>query len=325
MPKLGVAVVGLGRWGINLLRAIGEVEGAEVTAICDTDLEALARAGGGFKDPGGHLFTDFDVMLTKADLDAVVIATPANTHVDLTLRAVDRGKHVFVEKPAASGTGPLRYIEGLLGDDQTYMVGHTFLYNDLVLWMKDHIDSGGIGKTLYATGAWLNWGRVREDVDAFWNFFQHPLSILLYLFGFPPQDVFWTGMSTARTMNADAALVLMKFGTAVAQAALSWLCPVKTRQMMVVGDKGTIIFDDMEQELRLIQGDSTKRADFETFGAFQLLRNQGQVLIPSVEYREPLVNEMRHFVHCCLTGAPPRTDIDHALLVTEVMERATRI
>ena len=321
MPgRLGVGVVGLGRWGANLLRALGEVEGAMVTAICDADLMVLTKASGRFRSPDNHLFTSYGDMLDKADMDAVVIATPAKTHVDLTLQALDRSYHVFVEKPAAMKAESLHHIREFMGK-QTYMVGHTFLYNDLVTWAKAFIEDGGLGRLLYATGAWMNWGTVRSDVDAFWNFAQHPLSILMYWLGNAPQDVYRMGRAIFQPGIDDVSLVSMRFGSLVSQVALSWLSPQKVRQIMLVGRKATLIFDDVARELQIIQGDSTK-TEFTTFGQFMLLKRAGQVLIPRVSYREPLVNEMNHFVDCCLSGDEPRTGIEHAIAVTEAMEGA---
>jgi len=321
MSKLKLGVVGLGRWGRNLLRTARQV--ADVTAICDSDTKRMIASSGDFREPKGHLFTDFTEMLAKADIEAVIIATPARTHAALAVQALEAGKHVFVEKPMAMSTEEAGQIEEAIGD-RTFMVGHTFLYNDLVTWIKEYIDQDGIGRILYAVGAWLNWGTVRSDVDAFWNFAPHPLSILLYWLGTVPDNVYWIGHNHLQKKVADVALVNVGFGPVVAQLALSWLCPLKVRQMMVVGEKATVVFDDMAREVRIVEGDSTK-TEFTTFGQFQLIRRAGQTLIPRVDYHEPLLNEMEHFARCCRTGDKPRTDFKHGLYVTDMMERAVRI
>lgn len=318
--RLKVAVVGLGKWGSNLLRALQRVGKANVTAICDSRLKAIAAASSIFQAPDDHLFTSFDDMLEKADVDAVVIATPSNTHCRMAEKALRAGKHVFVEKPMVLGSHQVGALKPLIGD-QTFMVGHTFLYNDLVRWMKLYIDGGAIGKILYATGSWLNWGTVRTDVDAFWNFAPHPISILVHLFGFPPQDVYRTGTAHLQPGVDDVSLVLLKFGVSVVNLSLSWLSPVKIRQLFVVGEKASILFDDMAKELHVVDGDSTRRM-YSTYGDFQLIRKAGQTLIPRVEYREPLLNQMEHFVQCCLTGEKPLTGFGHGAEVVRIMEQA---
>jgi predicted dehydrogenase len=321
MSKLKIGVVGLGRWGRNLYRAARQV--ADVTAICDSDMRRMLAASGDFREPDNHLFTDYGEMLAEADIDAVVIATPPHTHAGMAIKALEADKYVFVEKPMAMNMKQAGLIEDAIGD-RIFMVGHTFLYNDLVTWIKAYIDEGGIGRIVYATGAWLNWGTMRTDVDAFWNFAPHPLSILLYWLETVPDNVRWIGHNYLQKSVADVALVNVDFGPIVAQLALSWLCPLKVRQLMLVGDKATIIFDDVAREVRIVEGDSTK-TEFTTFGQFQLIRKAGQTLIPRIDYHEPLVNEMQHFANCCYTGVTPRTDIKHGRYVTGMLERAVRM
>lgn len=319
--KLKIGIAGLGRWGRNLYRTAKQV--ADVTATCDSDMKTMLASSGDFREPDGHLFTSFDKMLAEADVDAVIIATPAHTHADLAIEALEAGKHVFVEKPMAMDTKQARFIEDAIGD-RIFMVGHTFLYNDLVTWIKEYIAQGNIGRIVYATGAWLNWGTVHSDVDAFWNFAPHPISILLYWLDSIPDNVTWIGHNHLQKNIADVALVNLDFGPVVVQLALSWLCPVKVRQLTVVGEKATVVFDDMAREVRIVEGDSTK-TEFTTFGQFQLIRRAGQTLIPRIDYHEPLLNEMEHFARCCQTGQTPRTDFKHGWYVTGVMERAVRM
>lgn len=317
-------MVGLGRWGNNLYRALGKVEEAEVVAVCDTNRDAVAKVQASNRDV--IAYSSLDSLLANPDVDAVVIATPPKTHEELALISLRTGRHVFVEKPAFLSSD-MAEIEaevnglGVAGRRLTFMVGHTYLYNDLVLWLKEYLDSGKMGRPLYALGSWLNWGTVRSDVNAFWNFAQHPLSILSYLLDCCPHDILIMDRARLQPGVADVSLVSARFGPVVTQFALSWLCPVKTRSMMLVGEKQTALLDDMSKELRITEGDSTVR-EYNSFGQFQLIRRAGATSIPLVEYKEPLVNEMEHFVRCCLSGEGPRTGLMHALEITKAMERA---
>jgi len=318
MPNLKIGIVGLGRWGKNLLRVLDGIEEAQVVSVCDaqwTEIDSFRY--------GTQAYPTIGDMLRADHAQAIVIATPASTHFKLAHQALEQGKHVFVEKPLAMST----YDAGILGafaEKQVLMVGHTFLYNDLVNWVKEYIDDGEIGRPLYAVGSWLNWGVIRDDVDAFWNFAQHPISILMHWLGCEPHDVHWMGRDKIKPGNADASLVLMKFGPVVAQVALSWLCPIKVRKIILVGEKATITLDDMAREIRIVEGDNTK-TKYSDFGQFQLIRRAGRTFIPLVEYREPLANEMQHFVDCCLTGQEPLTGFAHAMAVTKAMEGAVRL
>lgn len=321
---LQVGIVGYGKWGKNLGRALRQVWDARVGAICDPNPAVLADAR--LSDPNSRLFSDYGEFL-DTDIEAVVIASPAEYHQAQTCEALAGGKHVFVEKPMTLDVTGLVDIQAammLTSSTPVLMVGHTYLYNDYVAWMKSLIDDGAMGRILYCTGAWLNWGTVRSDVDAFWNFYQHPLSIIAYLLDVWPQDIYAMGGRFMQPGIDDVSLVQAKFGRVVTQVAMSWLCPVKVRQLMVVGDRSTLLFDDVAKELRVIDGDSSVR-EYNSFGQFQLIRAAGRTIIPSVRYNEPLVNEMKHFVHCCLTGEEPRTGFEHGRNATLVMSRVKKL
>src|SRR4051812_11794069 len=94
-----IAIAGVGYWGTNLLRTFARVPQARVTDLCDLDATRLAKLRD--EHPGIQLSDDFDALLRRDDIDAVIVATPPSRHHTMALKALRAGKHVWVEKPLA--------------------------------------------------------------------------------------------------------------------------------------------------------------------------------------------------------------------------------
>lgn len=183
-----VGHIGLGYWGPNLLRTMSAVHGAEVVAVADLDSERLVEAAQG----GRPIATtrDYRQLLQRADIDAIVIATPASLHGRLAREALEAGKHVLVEKPLALSAAEGEQLAELAeGRNLVLMVGHTFLYNAAVRRLKRYLDEGDLGEVFYINSQRLNLGRIRHDVNALWNFAPHDVSIIIYLLDQQPTEV----------------------------------------------------------------------------------------------------------------------------------------
>jgi predicted dehydrogenase len=275
-------------------------------------------------------------VLSDPDIDAVVIATPVQSHFALARRALEAGKHVLVEKPLARTSAECAELIGHANRaGRVLMVGHVFLYNTAVQRMKAYIDQGELGEVRYVYSQRLNLGQVRHDVNALWNFAPHDLSILQYWLGGTPDRVLARGYSYVQPGIEDVVFMTLDFpGGVGANVHISWLDPFKIRRMTVVGTEKMIVYDDVSAEARITIYDKgvsrTRRAGagepslggFETFGEFQLLLRAGDILIPKVDFGEPLANECRHFIDCIKTGATPLTDGASGLAVVRVLEAA---
>ena len=330
---INVALVGLGYWGPNLARNLAILDGARLHTMCDARPERLERLGRQY--PGTRLTSDFESVLADEAIDAVVLATPVVSHFELAKRALQAGKHLMVEKPLAQTSaqcGELIDLADRAG--LTLMVGHVFLYNAAVRRMKEYIDSGELGDVHYVYSQRLNLGQVRHDVNALWNFAPHDLSILMYWLGNDPERVIARGYSYVQPSIEDVVFMTLDFpGGVGANVHISWLDPFKTRQMTVVGSKKMIVYDDVSADARITIYDKgvarTPRArdasppgSYETFGDFQLLLRAGDVLIPKVDFVEPLKVECQHFVDCVRSGERPMTDGVSGLRVVRVLEAA---
>jgi predicted dehydrogenase len=327
-----VALVGLGYWGPNLARNLAILDDATLHTLCDAQADRLERVGRQYA--GARLTGDFDSVLADEAIDAIVLATPVATHFDLAKRALQAGKHVMVEKPLAKTSAECEELVDLAERaGLVLMVGHVFLYNAAVRRMKAYIDSGELGDVRYVYSQRLNLGQVRNDVNALWNFAPHDLSILSYWLGCQPERVIARGYSYVQPAIEDVVFMTLDFpGGVGANVHISWLDPFKIRQMTVVGSEKMIVYDDVSTDARITIYDKgvsrTPRQQegslgtFETFGEFQLLLRAGDVLIPKVDFVEPLRVELQHFVDCIRKGEQPLTDGVNGLRVVRVLEAA---
>ncbi len=330
---VNVALVGLGYWGPNLARNLAILDGATLHTMCDARLERLERLQRQY--PGTRATTDYESVLADDTIQAIVLATPVATHYDLARRALTAGKHVLVEKPLAKTTAECRDLVELAAQERrTLMVGHVFLYNAAVRRMKEYIDSGELGDVRYIYSQRLNLGQVRTDVNALWNFAPHDLSILMYWLDAVPERVIARGYSYVQPGIEDVVFMTLDFPNHVgANVHISWLDPFKIRRMTVVGSEKMIVYDDVSADARITIYDKgvarTRRPDaqvslgsYETFAEFQLLHRAGDILIPKIEFTEPLLLECQHFVDCIRSGERPLTDGESGLNIVNVLEAA---
>jgi len=328
---INVAVVGLGHWGPNLARNIAALPDACLHTLCDLDVERLAYVGRQY--PGSKRQRDPSAVLNDPDVEAAIIATPVRTHFELASAMLRAGKHVLVEKPLAQTSGQCRELIALSEErDLILMVGHVFLYNAAVRRVKEYIDSGELGQIYYIYAQRLNLGIIRQDVNALWNFAPHDLSILCYWLDAEPEQVLTWGHSYIQPGIEDVVFVLLDFpGDIGASVHISWLDPNKVRRMTIVGSRKMIVYDDVSADAKImvydkgVTNESLARpslGSYETFGEFQLRLRAGDVLIPKLEFVEPLKAECAHFVECIRTSQRPMTDGYEGLRVVRALEAA---
>jgi predicted dehydrogenase len=326
-----VAVIGLGYWGPNLARNLAATPGAVLHTLCDARGDTVARLAETYRNV--QVETDYRAVLADPAVDAVVIATPVAAHYKMAADALQAGKHVMVEKPLAQTSAQCQELIDLAAARRlVLMVGHVFLYNAAVRKVKDYIDSGELGQIYYVYSQRLNFGIIRQDVNALWNFAPHDLSILGYWLGGQPERVTAHGYSYVQPGIEDVVFMALEYpGNVAAHVHISWLDPNKVRRMTVVGSEKMVIYDDVNVNARLTVFDKgvTRQpvervtlGSFESFGDFQLLLRAGDMHMPMLDFVEPLQVECRHFIDCIQTGRRPLTDGENGLQVVEVLEAA---
>jgi predicted dehydrogenase len=326
-----VAVVGAGYWGPNLVRVFTQNADVAAVTVCDLDRKRLDRMKKAH--PSIEVSDNLDALLADATVDAVVVALPAALHYEAARKALLAGKHVLVEKPLASTAAEAEELCSLAErGKRVLMVGHTFLFNAAVKRVKEYIDGGTLGEVYYVYGQRLNLGIVRKDVDALWNLAPHDISILLHWLGDrTPEQVSYQGASYLQPGVDDVGFLAMKFpGGIMGHIHVSWLDPGKVRRMTVVGSAKMVVYDDVSADARVQlfdKGIDRKKMDtslgsFNDYAEFQLLQRAGDLLIPRVDFPEPLKEEAAHFVACCRGGVTPIADGANGLRVVRVLEAA---
>src|SRR3954454_14704792 len=239
-PRVGV--VGLGYWGPNLLRVLFDLEGPEVTWICDLDEDRLDRYNR--RHPGARPTTRFDDLLEDDDLDAIFIATPVFTHFDLAWRALQAGKHTFVEKPLAPSSEEADRLLELADDrDLALMCGHTFLYSPPVIAVGQMLAENALGDLYFISSSRVNLGLHQRDVSVIWDLAPHDFSILLSWLGDLPRSVRAVGRDSVVSGIPDVAFVTMSFDSGlIVNVELSWLAPSKLRRTVIVGSEKMVVY-----------------------------------------------------------------------------------
>ncbi|MBT4096293.1 MAG: Gfo/Idh/MocA family oxidoreductase [Gemmatimonadetes bacterium] len=329
---IGTAVVGVGYWGPNLVRNLASTEDCDLLMVCDRD--AARRESVGRQHPGVQLTDSVDDVLSDSRVDAVVVSTPADTHYELALRVLESGRSVFVEKPLARTS---KECERLIAEAEKrgvqLMVGHTFEFNAAVEYVENLIEARELGQVYYIYSQRLNLGVVRHDVNALWNLAPHDISIALRWLKRDPVRVAARGYTYLQAGVEDVVYVDLEFADGVAvHIHVSWLDPGKVRRMTVVGSRKMVVYDDASTEGKIQVFDKgidreqldDSLGEFDSFGKFQLTQRAGDVLIPKIDFVEPLKRECSHFVESVLSGKRPLTDGRNGLKVVRILEAATR-
>ncbi|HET7128974.1 MAG TPA: Gfo/Idh/MocA family oxidoreductase [Gaiellaceae bacterium] len=281
-----IGVVGLNYWGPNLVRNFDDL--AELTWLCDLDEAPLRTVAE--RHPHARTTTAFDDLLADDTLDAVVIATPVPTHHALAKRALEAGKHVFVEKPPAMRAVEMDELVRLSDDGGlVLMPGHLLLYHPAVVKLKQLVDTGELGDVLCVYGNRVNLGIVRSNENALWSLGVHDLSVILYLLDEDPDLATAQGSASIHAGVEDVVFCFLRFPSGkIAHMHLSWLDPHKMRKMTVVGSQKMVVFDDMEPERKVTVYEKHAGPGGEL--------HSGDIHVPKVATTEPLKLECRYFL-----------------------------
>jgi len=323
------AQFGCGYWGPNLLRNFSALPNCAVKYVADGSAERRAFVEANF--PKTKAVESVDEVLRDPEVNAVIIATPAGTHFSIAKAALEAGKHVFVEKPLATKASEVDQLACCAADKLVVMVGHTFIYNAAVRYVKRLIDAGELGEIRYIYSQRLNLGRIRSDVDALWNFAPHDISIIQYWLGDPePISVTRQGMAYMQDGIDDVVFLNLEYPSKViANIHVSWLDPQKVRKMIVVGSRKMVVYDDVaEDKIALYDKGIDKKAilgqnmDFDHPQPAVFNYRSGDILLPQVKFTEPLRAEAEHFSQCIRESQVPITGLSHARTVVSILERA---
>jgi len=321
-----VAVIGCGYWGPNLIRNISEVEGAQLAACCDINQKRLSLLAKRY--PSTRMLTDYKDVLKDNSIDAVILVTPPETHFKIAKEAFKSGKHVLVEKPLTFDVKEAEELVSIADKaGKILMVGHTFEYNPAVIKAKEYITNGELGKIYYITSRRLNLGIVRDNINAMWSLAPHDISIINFLLDSMPESVRATGTCFLQKDIEDIVFMHLDYpGNISAHVAVSWLDPHKIREMVIVGSKRMVAYDDIDNEgkIKIYDKGVDKLGDESAYGQYQLKLRAGDLIVPKIGLYEPLLKECQHFIECIISGKAPRTDGRNGLRVVRVLDAASK-
>jgi predicted dehydrogenase len=323
---VNVAVVGAGYWGPNLIRNFNSCPTARLVAVCDRDPERLGKAIRNY--PAVESVADYTTLLSRSDVDAIVIATPVSTHAHLAVAALEAGKHVLVEKPmAASVADAESMIRAAREAGRVLMVDHTFIFGGPVRKIKSLIESGDLGQIYYIDSVRINLGLFQHDVNVIWDLAPHDLSIVDFLIGRLPRSL--SAFGTCHTQSGsgieDVAYLNLDFGDGLlASFHVNWLSPVKIRSFLVGGSQKGLVYNDLsaDEKVKIYDRGVTLAVDEQTRRNIIMGYRTGDVWSPQIDQYEPLQEMVRHFVHCIHTGETPISDGESGLRIVRILEAA---
>ena len=330
MAMIRVAVIGAGQWGPNLIRNFHNKETSEVACIIDRDAGRLEEVHAHFPDV--QVAKDPEQALRDSSVHAVVVATPTGTHYEFAKEALERRKHVLVEKPLTTEVKQgLELLELATKYRLTLMVGHVFLYNTAVRKVKEYLDTGHLGKLYYVSMVRTNLGPIRLDVNAAWDLTAHDLSIVNYWLDAEPLSVSAIGGTWINQGIEDAVFATLRYPQGVlVNLHASWLNARKARDITIVGERRMLTFDDMNlnEPLRIYDKQATdqrtRRTCVDSFASFRGSVPKEEISVPKVPLGEPLATQCAHFLECIVTGKQPFTGAPEGIAVVRAVEAIQR-
>src|SRR5262245_3504248 len=317
---LQVGTIGYGYWGPNVARNFAMQEGCRLTAICDGSPAARARAQ--MQHPGVYVVPDADEILTSRKIDAVAVVTPVSSHYELARKALENGKHVFIEKPfTATSQQAEELIDLAEQKNLVIMVDHTFLFTGAVRKMKELVDEGVLGRLYYYDSTRVNLGLFQHDVNVVWDLAPHDLAIMDYLIGLDPERVVATGQAHLNGLE-DIAYITLYFPNCVtAHINVNWLSPVKVRTTLVGGERKMLVWNDLEPTEKVKVYDKGVELESKQ-GIYKLLVSyrSGDMWAPSLDQTEALLLEARYLLDCVSSGRRPFNDGRAGLRVVRMLE-----
>jgi predicted dehydrogenase len=314
-------VVGYGYWGPNIVRNVIERPEFRLMGLCELDEGRAADFRR--RHPGIWVESDFDAALADPRIEAIAVATPPHTHHNLVSRALRAGKHVLVEKPLARTSDEAAQLIALSEQvDRVLMPGHTFLYSPSVNAVRSMIRSDELGEVYFVTSSRMNLGLYQRD-GVVLDLAPHDLSILLHWLGQPLVEVSATGLSVYQEGVHETAFLTLRFGGGTqANVQLSWLAPRKLRQMVVVGSRKMVQYEDTaaDDSVRVYDRGLDFSEPPANFGEYRLTYRTGDMVAPRIEALEPLAQELKDFASAVREGTVPVSNAHLGLEIVLALE-----
>ena len=318
MMKIGV--IGYGYWGPNIVRNFNGHDGATVQSICDMNLQSLNRAQKAY--PHVRTTQDCNEILNATDIDAVAVITPVSTHYELTKRALQNGKHVFVEKPfTATIAQAEELIEIAERKKLTIMVDHTFIFTGAVRKIKRLVEEKALGDLYYYDSVRVNLGLFQSDVNVIWDLAPHDFAVMDYLIDEKPASVAACGKAHVNGLEDTAYITVHFDNNMIAHFNVNWLSPVKVRTTLIGGEKKMLVWNDLEADEKIkIYDKGVEVTNREGVYNLRVSYRSGDMHAPKVDQIEALKHETEYFLDCIEKGERPENDGQAGLRVVRLLD-----
>lgn len=321
-----VGFMGYGYWGPNILRTLHNCKDIKIVLACDVNPANLVRMRKDF--PHVPITQHPGKIFSSQDINAIFLATPAETHFDLAKRAMENGKHVFVEKPLACSSGDAKDLTVIATQkNKKLMVGHVFTFHPAVRYLKHAIETGVLGKVHFGYAQRTSLGpRVRSDVNIIWDYAIHDIYIAMHLFGGKPKWVTATGKDALQTGIEDVVFITLQFKSGVTyHIHSSWYDPLKVRSMTLIGSERMVTYDDMKPEkVTLFKRGYAPHQGMDNYGNKNLRLFDEGIEIPAIPNQQPLQIEIEHFIDCIQNDKQILTDGLVGIWTLEVIEAVNK-
>lgn len=329
---IGVAVVGAGYWGPNLVRNFAKSSNFRLRWLCDLDVERAKNVLGPYSTV--EVTSDLGEITADASVQAVAIATPASTHFDVAAASLQAGKHVLVEKPLAATYAQGRDLVAMAEANQLIlMCDHTYCYTPAVSKIREVLRSGELGDLHFYDSVRINLGLVQSDIDVVWDLAPHDLSILDSILppGVEPLAVTAHGADPLSTGQSCVAFLTLELtGGAIGHLHVNWLSPTKVRNTLIGGSKRALLWDDLNPVQRVTVFDrgvdriAPEEIPEQARKDALISYRTGDAMSPALPEREALLGVVEEFATCIRTGRAPLTDGRSGLRVLDILEAASR-
>ena len=323
MIKIGI--VGYGYWGKNLVRNFYHLDGCHIEFVCEKNENNANKCSSTY--PNINVVNDVETLFNDQNVDAIVIATPVDTHYQLAKNALLNKKHVLVEKPLTSSHKEAKeLVDMALEHNKVLMVDHTFLYTGAVMKLKELVDDNNLGDIQYVDSTRINLGLFQHDVNVLWDLAPHDISISNYLLGKKPISVQATGVSHTKNEIENIAYLTLKYeNNIIAHFNCSWVSPVKIRQMLIGGTEKMVVFNDMEptEKIKIYDSGYQYENDDERNDILVDYRT-GDINVPKIKMTEALSLMATDFIKSIKNNTTPISNAQLGLDVVEILDAAER-
>lgn len=319
-----VGILGLGYWGPNLIRNFSA--NTDVSQVFGCDLNEARLKWINERFPSVTLSSDPNQFITNSELDCIAIALPVRLHFEFAKKALESGKHIWVEKPfTANSLEAETLIEIAEKKNLTIFVDHTFIYTGAVQKIKELVDKDVLGNILYFDSVRINLGLFQNDINVIWDLAPHDLSIMNYVLGKKVKAVSANGIANYYNHENVAHIAVYFEENCFAHFHVNWTSPVKIRRMILGGTKKMLVFDDMENFEKIKVYDSgvelnDKEGIYDALVQYRI----GDMYSPKVNQTEALALGVKEFIGAIRQSRSPITNGKDGLAVVKILEAAEK-